>query len=27
MDAAQLEANSCRLAVSVGLALRGEEGQ
>jgi len=27
MDAAQLEANSCRLAVSVGLALRGEEGK
>jgi len=27
MDAAQIEANACRLAVSVGLALRGEEGQ
>jgi len=27
MDASQLEANACRLAVSVGLALRGEEGQ
>jgi len=26
MDAAQIEANACRLAVSVGLALRGEEG-
>jgi len=27
IDAAQLEANACRLAVAVGLALRGEEGQ
>jgi Tfp pilus assembly PilM family ATPase len=27
MDASQLEANACRIAVSVGLALRGEEGQ
>ncbi|MDR2693829.1 MAG: hypothetical protein LBB74_06400 [Chitinispirillales bacterium] len=27
MDASQIEANACRLAVSVGLALRGEEGQ
>ncbi len=27
MDAAQIEANACRLAVAVGLALRGEEGQ
>jgi Tfp pilus assembly PilM family ATPase len=26
LDASQLEANSCRIAVSVGLALRGEEG-
>jgi Tfp pilus assembly PilM family ATPase len=26
MDASQIEANACRLAVSVGLALRGEEG-
>lgn len=27
MDAMQIEANACRLAVSVGLALRGEEGR